>query len=95
MATTKKPKSIAAPSKGRAAKGAKEGMVKTKQIADRYMQQYYSKGSGEGSGSGAVSTPSYAMASYGGKRTPGANTPRARAADAAVGRDKPLAKKGK
>jgi hypothetical protein len=90
MATTKKPKSVAAPSKGRAAKGVKEGSATSQKMADRFQQQAVLTGRSADK-PGVVRTPSL----YQDKKTPGSSTPRARAADAAYAGYKGLAKKGK
>jgi hypothetical protein len=80
----------AAPSMGRASKGVGDGAKKAMDMSDRLANQAFAAGlKTEG---GAVKSTGYA---YGTKKTPGNSTPRARAADAAVGSYKPLAKKGK
>jgi hypothetical protein len=97
MTTKKTPrKEVASPSKGRARKASREGGEKALQISQRFQQQYFNQGiKGEGSGARVVKTPSYGITDLGAKRTPGTSTPRARAADAAFARNKPMAKKGK
>ena len=90
MATTKKPKTLAAPSKGRAVKGAREGAATSQKIADRFQQQATLTGRSADK-PGVIRTPSL----YQAKKTPGSSTPRARAADAAYAGYKGLAKKGK
>ncbi len=74
---------------GRANKGTQDGAKKAMEISDKFATQAFT--SGLKSDYGAIKSPAYAS----GNRKPGSSTGMAQAADAAFGRNKPLAKKGK
>ena len=85
--TTRK---TATPSQARANKGVRDGANKSKEIADQFMNQYFAAGT-KGDHPEVVKSAGYGKA----KKTKGASTPRAKAADAAFGSYKNLAKRGK